>query len=518
MPTAASTSDHDELAAAVRRWREETRYPTDADRQERDQLAELTRQLAPERLDDLDLGVVTDLITIEQLGLAPRASALVRALPAIGGRELVDLAATIGHLLWSQDDPADRFDRASRVHRDTGLPQLGAEVLRRLLSRAPGGWLPILDLEELERHARMLGLNVPIGAESTTGQRHSAVDAALQQRLAPWFGSDTAGMAAFLAGRAPTPPGTRPTPSSCSPTISSCPSSGCARSTTCWTRGARSSCTDLRAPARPTSPSATRRRSPTASRTAGWSSSTPPPATRTSSRATVRSPTDQGQPSYQLAPGPLARAARHATANPGRRHVLVIDEINRAHLPRVLGELLYLLEYRDHSITTLYRPNQPFRLPSNLLIIGTMNTADRSIAMIDAALCRRFHFVPLFPHEQPLQDLLGRWADANGLDQRWVRLLDLVNEELRRDLGGPDLQIGPSHLMRRGLYAAGVERIWTYSILPAIEDQLFGRADAIARYRWPAVLARLDRHLAMEVADRGAGPDDPLHLDADTGR
>lgn len=198
--------------------------------------------------------------------------------------------------------------------------------------------------------------------------------------------------------------------------------------------------------------------------------------------------------------------------------MLVIDEINRAHLPRVLGELLYLLEYRDHSITTLYRPNQPFRLPSNLLIIGTMNTADRSIAMIDAALRRRFHFVPLFPHEPPLQDLLGRWADANGLDQRWVRLLDLVNEELRRDLGGPDLQIGPSHLMRRGLYAAGVERIWTYSILPAIEDQLFGRADAIARYRWPAVLARLDRHLAMEVADRGAGPDDPLHLDADTGR
>ena len=80
---------------------------------------------------------------------------------------------------------------------------------------------------------------------------------------------------------------------------------------------------------------------------------------------------------------------------------MVIDEINRANLPKVLGELLFLLEYRDDAIPLLYEPDASFRLPKNLWFIGTMNTADRSIALIDAALRRRFHFVPFFPTQPP---------------------------------------------------------------------------------------------------------------------
>ena len=74
-------------------------------------------------------------------------------------------------------------------------------------------------------------------------------------------------------------------------------------------------------------------------------------------------------------------------------HVLVIDEINRANLPKVFGELLFLIEHRDKSARTLYRPEEPFRLPANLKIIGTMNTADRYIALIDAAMRHRFQAV-----------------------------------------------------------------------------------------------------------------------------
>jgi 5-methylcytosine-specific restriction enzyme B len=91
---------------------------------------------------------------------------------------------------------------------------------------------------------------------------------------------------------------------------------------------------------------------------------------------------------------------------------MVIDELNRANLPRVFGELLFLLEYRNESVRTLYRPEDAFELPSNLWFIGTMNTADRSIALVDAALRRRFHFIPFFPNHGPMEGLLERWLET----------------------------------------------------------------------------------------------------------
>ena len=76
--------------------------------------------------------------------------------------------------------------------------------------------------------------------------------------------------------------------------------------------------------------------------------------------------------------------------------VLIIDEINRANLSRVFGELMYLLEYRDKEIRLAGEDN-PFSIPENVYILGTMNTADRSIALVDHALRRRFSFVHLAP-------------------------------------------------------------------------------------------------------------------------
>ncbi len=71
--------------------------------------------------------------------------------------------------------------------------------------------------------------------------------------------------------------------------------------------------------------------------------------------------------------------------------VFIIDEINRGNIPRIFGELMLLLEYRDQQVTLPYSGKR-FSIPPNVRIIGTMNTADRSIALVDFALRRRFHF------------------------------------------------------------------------------------------------------------------------------
>ena len=90
--------------------------------------------------------------------------------------------------------------------------------------------------------------------------------------------------------------------------------------------------------------------------------------------------------------------------------MLVIDEVNRANLTKVMGELYFLLEYRGESVTLQYS-GEDFSLPENLWIICTMNTADRSIALVDAALRRRFYFAPFFPDEPPVTSLLRRWLE-----------------------------------------------------------------------------------------------------------
>ncbi len=181
---------------------------------------------------------------------------------------------------------------------------------------------------------------------------------------------------------------------------------------------------------------------------------------------------------YKLVDGPLRIMADRAASDPlSRPHILIIDEINRANLAKVLGELLFLLEYREAEIHPLYRPDEPFSLPNNLWILGTMNTADRSIATVDVALRRRFHFVPFIPddrEENPISGLLGRWLAAND-EPAWVAdLVDGVNQQLRKELGGDHLLLGPSYFMTEGLDRKKLALIWRYQIGPMLNDLFFG--------------------------------------------
>jgi 5-methylcytosine-specific restriction endonuclease McrBC GTP-binding regulatory subunit McrB len=99
---------------------------------------------------------------------------------------------------------------------------------------------------------------------------------------------------------------------------------------------------------------------------------------------------------YPVEDGVLSAFAAEAERAPSQPFVLLIDEINRGNLPRVFGELLYLLEYRDQAVSLPYS-RRSFRLPANLYLVGTMNAADRSVALVDQALRRRFSFLDMPP-------------------------------------------------------------------------------------------------------------------------
>jgi 5-methylcytosine-specific restriction protein B len=201
-------------------------------------------------------------------------------------------------------------------------------------------------------------------------------------------------------------------------------------------------------------------------------------------------PAADGGIAYALQDGPLRIMAEAAESDTSHTYVLVIDEINRAQLQKVLGELFFLLEYRDRQVRPLYRPDEPFSLPANLWLIGTMNTADRSIALVDAALRRRFQFVPFALDERadnPIAGLLRRWLRANS-EPEWIAdLVDQVNQQLITALGMGDLALGPSYFMVQDLDEARLRRIWRYRIEPLIEDIFFGEPERAEPFRFENV-------------------------------
>ncbi|MGY4772905.1 McrB family protein (plasmid) [Kribbella sp. CWNU-51] len=193
-----------------------------------------------------------------------------------------------------------------------------------------------------------------------------------------------------------------------------------------------------------------------------------------------------GTVGFSLQPGPLLRIADQARLDPQHIYVLIIDEINRGNVAKIFGELYFLLEYRRESMTLQYS-NEPFSMPENVWIIGTMNTADRTIALLDAALRRRFHFVPFYPNRPPVAGLLRRWLQHNKPALEWVAdAVDAVNDSLP----DPNLGIGPSHFLKETLDERWVQLTWEHSVLPYLEDQFLGEEDRLAEYGFNVVRAK----------------------------
>lgn len=189
----------------------------------------------------------------------------------------------------------------------------------------------------------------------------------------------------------------------------------------------------------------------------------------------------EGNLYYRLKPGRFLEFCQRAQMPEilGAPCVLVVDEINRANLSRVFGELMYLLEYRDRSIP-LAGGGREFRIPSNVFIIGTMNTADRSIALVDHALRRRFVFVRLSPEYQVLKTRLeGLGLPAQSL----VNTLKLIN----REIGMSDYEIGISFFMSDDNLAQRLPDIWKGEIEPYLEEFFFDQPEKVTPFRWDSL-------------------------------
>lgn len=223
-----------------------------------------------------------------------------------------------------------------------------------------------------------------------------------------------------------------------------------------------------------------------------------------------RQATAGGGITFELVPGPLRQIADAARDDPAHPYLLIIDEINRGNLAKVFGELYFLLEYREEVVALQYSPELEFSLPSNLFVVGTMNTADRSIALVDAAMRRRFYFVPFFPQEEPIAGLLRRWLERGGKDIDPALLLEALNEEV----GDRDFAIGPSYFMTRRIGEVGeLERIWKHAIMPLLEEQFFGTdVDVSARFGLEPIRRRVatNQQAAEDLAAPASSSADDL--------
>ena len=176
--------------------------------------------------------------------------------------------------------------------------------------------------------------------------------------------------------------------------------------------------------------------------------------------------------------GKIARIARkyYNSENPenSKKFYLVIDEINRANLATVFGELIYALEYRDSEVATPYTVEGDSRLqiPSNLYIVGTMNTADKSIASIDYAIRRRFLFFPLLPDIKVVFSKVDNWETSKEL--RLFHLVDRIFDIYMNtdDYNRSDVQIGHTYFIRKSAEKAEAQMRdrFLYQVIPVLRE------------------------------------------------
>lgn len=205
--------------------------------------------------------------------------------------------------------------------------------------------------------------------------------------------------------------------------------------------------------------------------------------------------TGSGALVLRLEDGVFKRICREAQANPRKKYLLLVDEINRANVAKVFGELITILEKDKRDlIITLPQSKESFTIPPNVYLLGTMNTADRSIKLLDAALRRRFAFLELMPDVEIL-----RGAKIGSLQ------LDDFLEELNRRIArneGREKQLGHSFLLEHGEPVSEPEELarrFRQEILPLLQEFCYDDYATLGDYLGERLIDKEAQALNMEV-------------------
>jgi len=180
---------------------------------------------------------------------------------------------------------------------------------------------------------------------------------------------------------------------------------------------------------------------------------------------------------YPVKPGIFKKICNCAKNDLQQRYVLLVDEINRGNISKILGELITLLEKdkrgKENAVRLPYS-KEMFEVPPNLYIIGTMNTADRSLVKLDIALRRRFAFVELMPNSKELDDFKIKEISVRAI-------LEKINQRIK-DKGMREYQIGHSYFMPGGKTVQDISKlqyIFAYEIIPLLREYFFDNEEKL---------------------------------------
>lgn len=186
-----------------------------------------------------------------------------------------------------------------------------------------------------------------------------------------------------------------------------------------------------------------------------------------------------GGAAFAVKPGRFLEFCQRAKSVAGPA-VLIIDEINRANLARVFGECMYLLEYREGE-AILAGNGERFQIPANVYLIGTMNTADRSVALIDHAMRRRFGFIQLGPN----YDVLRHFHSQRKTGVELEPLIELL-KQVNFAIGDPHQALGITYFLTEAL-ALDLSDIWQTEIEPTLMERFYDNPQTVEQFRWNTV-------------------------------